>query len=699
MSGQSIVDRVYAAKYSIAGKGLAKSVHKATTEEVIGPKKKHVDYLIQCTNEPNVSIPHMADLLIERAQHVNWVVSFKGLTSIHHLMNYGNERFSQYLASNNTNFLSETYLDKSTVQARDMSKFIRKYSKYIHEKCVSYRQVAFDFCKVKRGKEDGLLRTMNSDKLLEDLPILQKQLDALLDFDVTPNELTNGVINAAFLLLFKDLIRLFACYNDGIINLLEKYFEMNKKQCKEALDLYKKFLVRMEKVSEFLKVAENVGVDKGDIPDLAKAPSSLLDALEQHLLSLEGKKGGSTPTGRSITIGSKNTQISKPPPGFTAATNSFSKSAAASSSGITEEDRQKALEEENRTMEQLKMGQSADDEQHIRQEYNSQSSPPMASTNPFASATTSPNQNIDLFGSATFQNQTGASGAAMRPSDDLLSLGSAAPPASNPFISQQSAMTIPSAAAAPVASPNNAFMAPTNPWASAAPPQSAPYSNSMSNNKEVNFEAAFGGSSHTTQASDIGRFRASSTTNGVPPGFDAFGEVLQPATNAASDQKKPDDRYIVKGDLDSSLASIVGNLNMNGTGQIKKTDHQWSPSAQNKQQLTGGSNWSSGTVSATMSSSAWPQQPPMGSMQQQPMMGVYPAGQQQPFVRPGMYHTVGQPYMNGYPYFQAQQRPMGAGMGMGIQQPSMMYGQQPQPNLFQQQPRPQQSPPDPFGAL
>ena len=44
------------------------------------------------------------------------------------------------------------------------------------------------------------------------------------------SELNNGVINAAFMLMFRDLIRLFACYNDGIINLLEKYFEMNKKQ-------------------------------------------------------------------------------------------------------------------------------------------------------------------------------------------------------------------------------------------------------------------------------------------------------------------------------------------------------------------------------------------------------------------------------------------------------------------------------------
>lgn len=40
---------------------------------------------------------------------------------------------------------------------------------------------------------------------------------------VNANELTNGVINAAFMLLFKDAIRLFAAYNEGIINLLGKW--------------------------------------------------------------------------------------------------------------------------------------------------------------------------------------------------------------------------------------------------------------------------------------------------------------------------------------------------------------------------------------------------------------------------------------------------------------------------------------------
>lgn len=43
MAGQTINDRFLAARHSIAGQGLAKAVCKATTEEMIGPKRKHLD--------------------------------------------------------------------------------------------------------------------------------------------------------------------------------------------------------------------------------------------------------------------------------------------------------------------------------------------------------------------------------------------------------------------------------------------------------------------------------------------------------------------------------------------------------------------------------------------------------------------------------------------------------------------------------
>jgi hypothetical protein len=316
LGGQTLNDRILAAKHSLAGQGLAKAVCKATTEELIGPKKKHLDYLLHCTEEPNVSIPTLANLLIERAQSPNWIVVFKSLVTIHHLMCYGNERFVQYLASSNTSFQLSNFLDKGGVQGYDMSPFVRRYAKYLTEKSVSYRTTAFDFCKVKRGKDGGTLRQMNAEKLLKTLPQLQNQLDALVDFECTTQDLTNGVINSAFMLLFRDLIRLFACYNDGIINLLEKYFDMNKKNAKEALDSYKKFLIRMDRVAEFLKVAENVGVDKTDVPELSKAPSSLLEALESHLANLEGRKVGSpsatTPTGGATAAAlTSNTQNEK----------------------------------------------------------------------------------------------------------------------------------------------------------------------------------------------------------------------------------------------------------------------------------------------------------------------------------------------------------------------------------------------------
>ncbi|KAF7218614.1 transcript variant X5, partial [Nothobranchius furzeri] len=191
---------------------------------------------------------------------------------------------------------------------------------------------------------DGVMRTMNTEKLLKTIPIIQNQMDALLDFNVNANELTNGVINAAFMLLFKDSIRLFAAYNEGIINLLEKYFDMKKTQCKEGLDIYKKFLTRMTRISEFLKVAEQVGIDRGDIPDLSQfsqqAPSSLLEALEQHLASLEGKKvKDSTAASRASTLSNAVSSLASTGMSFTK---------------VDEREKQAALEEEQARLKALK---------------------------------------------------------------------------------------------------------------------------------------------------------------------------------------------------------------------------------------------------------------------------------------------------------------------------------------------------------
>nr|XP_023490095.1 prefoldin subunit 3 isoform X3 [Equus caballus] len=271
------------------GSFASKAALGATTDELAEPEPKHLADLIQYINETNMSVEHLADVLSEKTRSSSWVVVFKALVTVHHLMVHGNERFIQHLASRNSLFTLHNFLDKSVVEGYTMSTFIRRYSRYLNEKSLACRLIASDITKTKRGT-NGMMRTMNTKELLNTLPVIQIQFDALLNFNANSDELTNGIIHAAFMLLFKDSLRLFAAYNEGILNLLDKYFDMRKNQCKESLDIYIKFLERMTKLARFLKVAEQVGIDQNDIPHLTQAPHSLLEALKQHLASLEEKK-------------------------------------------------------------------------------------------------------------------------------------------------------------------------------------------------------------------------------------------------------------------------------------------------------------------------------------------------------------------------------------------------------------------------
>ncbi|XP_039231941.1 phosphatidylinositol-binding clathrin assembly protein LAP isoform X14 [Drosophila yakuba] len=566
MAGQTINDRLLAARHSLAGQGLAKSVCKATTEECIGPKKKHLDYLVHCTNEPNVSIPHLANLLIERSQNANWVVVYKSLITTHHLMAYGNERFMQYLASSNSTFNLSSFLDKGTVQdggmgvpggrmGYDMSPFIRRYAKYLNEKSLSYRAMAFDFCKVKRGKEEGSLRSMNAEKLLKTLPVLQAQLDALLEFDCQSNDLSNGVINMSFMLLFRDLIRLFACYNDGIINLLEKYFDMNKKHARDALDLYKKFLVRMDRVGEFLKVAENVGIDKGDIPDLTKAPSSLLDALEQHLATLEGRKvsAANTPTQSSSNQRNVKSAVSA----LSSTSSAFGTAAASSKFDTT-----------NGIDEQLKAQVLAEEEAAMNQ-YKSKVSSPTSSgatganaalTNPFLSSPPAAQAGqpiVDLFGAASAQ--PAAAAAATKASDDLLQLG-------NPF-----ADMFEGGAAAVGATGFDAL-------GDVLKPASA-----SNNSNQMNVVAA----GYSSNSSSILTLQQQQHQQQHQQQYQQQHQQQQQQPPAGTGK-------IITGDLDSSLMSLVDNLNINKTASAKPV--QWNSP---KNTAKPGANWTPQPMAAT----------------------------------------------------------------------------------------------------
>uniref|UniRef100_A0A8C4TPL7 Clathrin coat assembly protein AP180 n=1 Tax=Falco tinnunculus TaxID=100819 RepID=A0A8C4TPL7_FALTI len=669
MSGQTLTDRIAAAQYSVTGSAVARAVCKATTHEVMGPKKKHLDYLIQATNETNVNIPQMADTLFERATNSSWVVVFKALVTTHHLMVHGNERFIQYLASRNTLFNLSNFLDKSGSHGYDMSTFIRRYSRYLNEKAFSYRQMAFDFARVKKGA-DGVMRTMAPEKLLKSMPILQEQIDALLEFDVHPNELTNGVINAAFMLLFKDLIKLFACYNDGVINLLEKFFEMKKGQCKDALEIYKRFLTRMTRVSEFLKVAEQVGIDKGDIPDLTQAPSSLMETLEQHLNSLEGKKPGNksgapSPLSKSSPATTVTSPSSTPaktidtsPPVDLFATSSTAAPVSSSKPSSDLLDLQPDFAATGQAAPAAPAGATSWGDLF--------ESVPDVPAAPKPDATPS----IDLFGTDAFSSPP--HGASPVPESsltaDLLSVDAFAAPsplptaspakvdssgvidlfgdafgssASEPQPATQAASSS-SASADLLAGFGGSFIAPS--------PSPSPVTPAQTSLLQPNFDAAFGTTAPTTGSS----FDASV--------FDGLGDLLMPTMVPSGQSIVPSATATVtasaasKGlgsDLDSSLANLVGNLGISGTTS-KKGDLQWNAG---EKKLTGGANWQPKVAPATWSTGGVPSGPLTGAVP--PASAVPTTGGTPPVPQPGA--AFGMP-------------PAGTGVPMMPQQP-VMYGQ------------------------
>ncbi|XP_011920354.1 PREDICTED: clathrin coat assembly protein AP180 isoform X8 [Cercocebus atys] len=626
MSGQTLTDRIAAAQYSVTGSAVARAVCKATTHEVMGPKKKHLDYLIQATNETNVNIPQMADTLFERATNSSWVVVFKALVTTHHLMVHGNERFIQYLASRNTLFNLSNFLDKSGSHGYDMSTFIRRYSRYLNEKAFSYRQMAFDFARVKKGA-DGVMRTMAPEKLLKSMPILQGQIDALLEFDVHPNELTNGVINAAFMLLFKDLIKLFACYNDGVINLLEKFFEMKKGQCKDALEIYKRFLTRMTRVSEFLKVAEQVGIDKGDIPDLTQAPSSLMETLEQHLNTLEGKKPGNKSGAPSpLSKSSPATTVTSPnsTPAKTIDTSPPVDLFATASAAVP-----------------VSTSKPSSDLLDLQPDFSSGG----------AAAAAAPAPPPPAGGATAWGDLLGE--------DSLAALSSVPSEAqiSDPFAPEPTPPTTTAeiATASASASTTTTVTAVTAEvdlfggfGGSFMAPSPSPVTSAQNNLLQPNFEAAFGTTPSTSSSSSFD-----------PSVFDGLGDLLMP-TMAPAGQPAPVSMVppspamaaskALGSDLDSSLASLVGNLGISGTTS-KKGDLQWNAG---EKKLTGGANWQPKVAPATWSAGV----PPSA-----PLQGAVPPTSSVPPVAGAP--SVGQPGAGfGMP-------PAGTGMPMMPQQPVM----------------------------
>ncbi|KAM7262080.1 hypothetical protein ACFE04_021157 [Oxalis oulophora] len=92
-------------------------------------------------------------------------------------------------------------------------------------------------------------RTLDTQNLLQQLPVLQGLLSRLLACKPLGAAAVNALIHYPLSIVAGESIRLYVAIVDGILNLVDKYFEMQRDDAIRALDLYRKSAKQAEELS------------------------------------------------------------------------------------------------------------------------------------------------------------------------------------------------------------------------------------------------------------------------------------------------------------------------------------------------------------------------------------------------------------------------------------------------------------------
>ncbi|KAI9766592.1 MAG: hypothetical protein M1840_006403 [Geoglossum simile] len=291
-----------------------KSVKGGTKVKLAAPKSKYVEHILVATHAGEAGVAEIFRALQNRLRDSTWTIVFKSLIIVHYMIREGERDVTlRYLAKHSNKLAISNYSD---VQAQGRN--IRHYTSYLLERARTYRETKVDY--VREG--EGRLKRLTVEKgLLRETESVQSQITTLLKCDVLSDDIENEITLTAFRLLVTDLLALYYVMNEGVINLLEHYFEMSRYDAERALEIYKIFSKQTTLVVEYLAVARQFETStRLEVPKLKHAPTSLTANLEeylhdpdfeinrrQYLAQQEAKKG------RGATNGANKTRTTASP--------------------------------------------------------------------------------------------------------------------------------------------------------------------------------------------------------------------------------------------------------------------------------------------------------------------------------------------------------------------------------------------------